>query len=543
MPNAIFPLAVPANEPVRSYAPGSAEKKSLKKRLDEMLSEPIEIPVIVGGREVRTGKTAQAVCPHDHGHVLATYHQAGAAEVAAAAEAAKKAWRDWSEAGWEDRASVLLRAADLLAGPWRDTLNAATMLNQSKNVFQAEIDSACELVDFWRFNPYFMRKLYEEQPWSSPAVWNRVEFRPLEGFVFAVSPFNFTSIAGNLPTAPALMGNTVLWKPASSSVYSGYWLMKLLQAAGVPDGVINFLPGRASQVGDPALAHPELAGIHFTGSTPVFQSMWKTVGDNVAKYRSYPRIVGETGGKNFVFAHPSANAEAVATALVRAAFEYQGQKCSAGSRGYIPRSLWPRVKEVVLDQVGRIDMGSPLDFRNFMAAVIDEPAFDRIMGYVEHAKAASEAEILAGGKGDKSKGYFVEPTVVLTTDPRFKLMQEEIFGPVLTLFVYEDTDLDATVELVDTTSPYALTGAIFAEDRLAIARLAAALRHAAGNFYVNDKPTGAVVGQQPFGGARASGTNDKAGSMLNLIRWVSQRTIKENFVPPTDFRYPHMDEK
>jgi 1-pyrroline-5-carboxylate dehydrogenase len=543
MSNAIFPLAAPANEPVRAYAPGSPEKKSLKKRLDEMLSEEIEIPLLIGGKEVRTGDTAKAVCPHDHKHVLATYHQAGAAEVAAAAAAAKAAWKEWSETSWDERASILLRAADLLAGPWRDTLNGATMLNQSKTVLQAEIDSACELIDFWRFNPYFMRTLYTDQPWSSPGVWNRVDYRPLEGFVFAVSPFNFTSIGGNLPTAPALMGNTVLWKPASTAVYSNYFIAKLLQAAGLPDGVVNFLPGKASKVGDPALAHADLAGIHFTGSTPVFQSMWKTIGDNIAAYRSYPRIVGETGGKNFVFAHPSADVESYVTALVRGSFEYQGQKCSAGSRAYVPKSLWPRVKERLLDQVKSIDMGSPLDFRNFMAAVIDEASFDRIMRYVEHARGSAEAEILAGGKGDKSEGYFIEPTVVQTTDPRFKLMREEIFGPVLTVFVYDDLELEKTLELVDTTSPYALTGAVFAEDRTAVERLSRALRHAAGNFYVNDKPTGAVVGQQPFGGARASGTNDKAGSMANLLRWTSQRAIKETFVPPKSYRYPHMEEK
>ncbi|MEA2601979.1 MAG: 1-pyrroline-5-carboxylate dehydrogenase [Acidobacteriota bacterium] len=543
MSNAIFPLAAPANEPVRAYAPGSPEKKSLKKRLDAMLSEEIEIPILIGGKEVRTGDTAKAVCPHDHKHVLATYHQAGAAEVEAAAKAAKTAWREWSETSWEDRAAVLLRAADLLAGPWRDTLNGATMLNQSKTVFQAEIDSACELIDFYRFNPYFMRHLYTDQPWSSPGTWNRVEYRSLEGFVFAVSPFNFTSIGGNLPTAPALMGNTVLWKPASTAVYSNYFIAKLLQAAGVPDGVINFLPGKASKVGDPVLAHPDLAGIHFTGSTPVFQSMWKTIGDNIATYRSYPRIVGETGGKNFVFAHPSADVETYVTALVRGSFEYQGQKCSAGSRAYVPKSLWPRVRELLVEQVSSIEMGSPLDFRNFMAAVIDEPSFNRIMGYIDHAKSSGEAEILTGGEGNKSDGYFISPTVVVTTDPRFKLMREEIFGPVLTLFVYDDLELEPTLELVDTTSPYALTGAIFAEDRQVIAHLTQALRHAAGNFYVNDKPTGAVVGQQPFGGARASGTNDKAGSMANLLRWTSQRSIKESFVPPKDYRYPYMDEK
>jgi 1-pyrroline-5-carboxylate dehydrogenase len=543
MSNAIFPLATPVNEPVRPYAPGSPEKKSLKKRLDEMLSEEIEIPILIGGKEVRTGEMAAAVCPHDHGHVLARYHQAGAAEVEAAAKAAKEAWRDWSETSWEERAAILLRAADLLAGPWRDTLNGSTMLNQSKTVFQAEIDSACEMIDFWRFNPYFMRTLYTDQPWSLPGTWNRVEYRPLEGFVFAVSPFNFTSIGGNLPTAPALMGNTVLWKPASTAVYSNYYIMKLLQAAGVPDGVINFLPGKASKVGDPVLAHPDMAGIHFTGSTPVFQSMWKTIGDNIANYRAYPRIVGETGGKNFVFAHPSADAAAYVTALVRGAFEYQGQKCSAASRAYVPRSLWDRVREELVDQIKGIDMGTPLDFRNFMAAVIDEHSFNRIMGYIEHARNSSEAEILTGGKGDKSEGYFIQPTVVVTTDPRFKLMREEIFGPVLTVYVYDDLEIEKTLELVDTTSPYALTGAIFAEDRKAVAHLTQALRHAAGNFYINDKPTGAVVGQQPFGGARASGTNDKAGSMANLLRWTSQRAIKETYVAPTDFRYPFMGEK
>ncbi len=543
MSNAIYPLAVRVNEPVRSYGPGSSEKKSLKKRLDEMLSEEIEIPLLIGGKEVRTGDTAKAVCPHDHKKVLATYHQAGAEQVAAAAEAAKTAWKEWSETSWEERASILMRAADLLAGPWRDTLNGATMLNQSKTVFQAEIDSACEMIDFWRFNPYYMRTIYTDQPWSSPGVWNRLEYRALEGFVFAVSPFNFTSIGGNLPTSPALMGNTVLWKPASTAVYSNYFIMKLLQAAGFPDGVINFLPGKASKVGDPVLAHADLAGIHFTGSTPVFQSMWKTIGDNIAIYRSYPRIVGETGGKNFVVAHPSADVEAYVTALVRGAFEYQGQKCSAASRAYVPKSLWPRVQEMLVDQIKTIDQGSPLDFRNFMAAVIDEPSFDRIMRYIDHARESSEAEILTGGKGDKSDGYFIEPTVVRTTDPRFKLIREEIFGPVLTVYIYDDLELEKTLELVDTASPYALTGAIFAEDRKAVEHLSKTLRNAAGNFYINDKPTGAVVGQQPFGGARASGTNDKAGSLVNLLRWTSLRAIKENFVPPKEYRYPHMEEK
>ncbi|HEY2739091.1 MAG TPA: L-glutamate gamma-semialdehyde dehydrogenase [Thermoanaerobaculia bacterium] len=543
MSNAIFPLAAPVNEPVRSYAAGSAEKKSLKKKLDATASTQIEIPLIIGGKEVRTGDTGTCVCPHDHGHVLATYHQAGAEHVAAAADAAKKAWHDWSELSWEDRAAVFLRAADLLAGPWRDAINAATMLNQSKTVFQAEIDSACELIDFWRFNPYFMRQLYSEQPISSPGMWNRVEYRPLEGFVFAVSPFNFTSIGGNLAGAPALLGNTVLWKPASTAVLSAYVIMQIFKEAGLPDGVINFLPGKASRVGDPVLDHPDFAGIHFTGSTPVFHQMWKTIGDNISKYRTYPRIVGETGGKNFVFAHPSADIESYVAALVRGSFEYQGQKCSAGSRAYIPKSLWPRVKERLVDEVNAIKMGTPVDFRNFVAAVIDEPSFNRIMGYIDHAKNSNEAEILAGGKGDKSKGYFVEPTVVETTNPHFKLMQEEIFGPVLTAYVYDDADIEAALGLVDTTSPYALTGAIFAEDRKIIDHLTRRLRHSSGNFYINDKPTGAVVGQQPFGGARASGTNDKAGSMANLLRWTSQRSIKENFVPPKDFRYPFLGEE
>jgi 1-pyrroline-5-carboxylate dehydrogenase len=540
MSNAISHVPVPVNEPVRSYAPGSAERASLKKRLGEMMGETIDIPIVIGGKEIRTGDTGKAVCPHDHGHVLATYHQAGAKEVELAAQGAKEAWHDWSEMDWEDRLSVFLRAADLLTGPWRDTVNGATMLNQSKTVFQAEIDAVCELADFWRFNAHFARSLYQEQPGSPAGVWNRVEYRALEGFVFAVSPFNFTSIGGNLPTAPAIMGCTALWKPASTAVFSNYQLLKVLEAAGLPPGVINFLPGKASKVGDPVLAHPDFAGIHFTGSTPVFQQMWKTIGENIPRYRSYPRIVGETGGKNFVFAHPSADPAALVTGLVRGSFEYQGQKCSAGSRAYVPRSLWPEVEKRLREMIGEVKMGTPLDFRNFVAAVIDENSFDRIAGYIDFARNSSDAEVLIGGKVDKSKGYFIEPTVVLTRDPRFKLMQEEIFGPVLTIFVYEDGDIEKTLELVDTTSPYALTGAIFAEDRRVIAKLARALRHAAGNFYINDKPTGAVVGQQPFGGARASGTNDKAGSMPNLLRWTSQRAIKENFVPPKDFRYPHM---
>jgi 1-pyrroline-5-carboxylate dehydrogenase len=506
-----------------------------------MLGEKVEIPLIIGGEEVRTGDLGQCICPHDHGHVLATYHQAGPREVEKAIAASRAAWREWSELSWESRAAVLLKAAELLAGPWRDTLNAATMLNQSKSPFQAEIDAACELIDFWRYNPWFMQRLFEDQPRSTRRHWNRVEYRALEGFVFAVTPFNFTSIAGNLPTAPALMGNTVLWKPASAAILSAFYIMKLLEAAGMPPGVINFLPGRGREVGDPVLASEHLAGVHFTGSTAVFQGMWKSIGSRIAGYHTYPRIVGETGGKDFVFAHRSAEPPALLTALVRGAFEYQGQKCSAASRAYIPRSLWDEVREGLVERVESLPMGPPTDFRSFLCAVIDEGAFDSIMGYVEEARRSSEMEILCGGVGDKTKGYFIRPTVVHSKSPRSRLMCEEIFGPVLTLFVYDDEELDEALELCNTSSPYGLTGAVFARDRSAIEKMTVALRHAAGNFYVNDKPTGAVVGQQPFGGSRASGTNDKAGSMLNLTRWTSQRTIKESFVPPLHHRYRHME--
>ena len=543
MANGIVSVPPPVNDPIRSYAPGSPEKSSLKARITEMLSQQIEIPLIIGGEEVRTGNTAKAVCPHDHKHVLGVYHKAGEAEVQMAVEAAAEAWKDWSEMPWEQRAAVMLKAAELLAGPWRDTLNAACMLNQSKTVFQAEIDSACELIDFWRFNPYFMRFIYEQQPQSAPGYWDYVEYRALEGFVFAVTPFNFASIAGNLPTAPALMGNTVLWKPASSAVFTGWHLMKLMEAAGFPPGVINFLPGSGSQVGNPVMASPHLTGIHFTGSTPVFQGMWKAIGDNIAGYHTYPRIVGETGGKDFVFAHESADHEALATALVRGAFEYQGQKCSAASRAYIPRSIWPQVKELLVGQVSEIKMGPPTDFRNFFNAVIDAGAFQTITSYIQYAKDSSEAEILCGGAFDDAEGYYIEPTVVETTNPRFKLMEEEIFGPVMTIYVYDENDLDGALDLCDTTSIYALTGAIFSDDRATAIKMANRLRNAAGNFYINDKPTGAVVGQQPFGGSRASGTNDKAGSYLNLVRWTSQRTIKETFVPPKHFGYPFMGEE
>jgi len=538
--NGLVRLPEPENEPVRSYRPGSPETERLQRKLREMLGERIEIPLVIGGEEVRTGQTFEAICPHDHGHVLATVHQAGAPEVERAVAAAGKAWREWSEMPWEARAAVFLKAAELLAGPRRDTVNAATMLNQSKTVFQAEIDSACELIDFWRFNPAYMEEIYRRQPRSTGGAWNRAEYRALEGFVFAVTPFNFTSIAGNLPTAPALMGNTVLWKPASTATLAAWQIVRVLEEAGLPPGVLNFVPGSGRQVGDPVLASPDLAGIHFTGSTAVFQGMWKTVGQNIASYRSYPRIVGETGGKDFVFAHPSADCTALAVALTRGAFEYQGQKCSAASRAYVPASLWPALREELVDRVESLAMGPPTDFSNFLCAVIDEDSFDNTMGIVEHARSESGFEIVCGGSGDKSEGYYVRPTVVRSEDPRSKLMSEEIFAPVLTVFVYDDGDLDGALELCDTTSPYGLTGAVFAQDRSAIVKMTAALRHAAGNFYVNDKPTGAVVSQQPFGGSRASGTNDKAGSASNLMRWVSQRSIKETLLPPRDHRYPHM---
>ncbi|MBI2358202.1 MAG: L-glutamate gamma-semialdehyde dehydrogenase [Deltaproteobacteria bacterium] len=543
MANGIMRIPAPINEPIHAYAPGAAERTALKHRLQQMLGEQVEIPVIIGGKTLYTGVTTSVVCPHDHGHVLAIAHQAGAAEVQQAVLAARAAWQTWSEMAWEARAAVFLKAAELLAGPWRDTLNAATMLNQSKTVFQAEIDSACELIDFWRFNPYYMWQMYAEQPSSMRGIWDYAEYRPLEGFIFAVTPFNFTSIAGNLPTAPALMGNTVLWKPASSALLPAYYLMQLLAEAGLPPGVINFLPGRGGQVGNPVLAYPEMAGVHFTGSTAVWQGMWQHIGANIAHYKSYPRIVGETGGKDFVFAHHSADLPSLVTGLVRGAFEFQGQKCSAASRAYIPRSLWPAVRGSLEQALSRIRMGSPLDFRNFMSAVIDGPAFDNIMSYIGYARGTDGFELVCGGHGDKSVGYFIEPTVIVSRDPVSTLMREEIFGPVLTVYVYEDTRLDEALHLCDTGSPYALTGSIFARDRAAIVTMSAALRHAAGNFYINDKPTGAVVGQQPFGGSRASGSNDKAGSILNLLRWTSQRTVKENFVPPTDFPYPHMGEE
>jgi 1-pyrroline-5-carboxylate dehydrogenase len=543
MANANVRIPAPRNEPVLSYAPGAPERAALEAKLADLSSRELEIPLVIGGREVRTGRIAEARVPHRHAQRLARWHQAGPAEVQAAIEAAAAARRAWAAMAPHDRAAIFLRAADLLAGPWRQTLNAATMLGQSKTPYQAEIDSACETIDFWRWNPHFMQQLLDDQPVSPPGQWNRLEYRPLEGFVLAVTPFNFTSIAANLPTAPALLGNTVVWKPASSAVYSAWHLLELLQAAGLPPGVINFVPGPGRAVGDPALASPDLAGLHFTGSTAVFQGMWRTVGENLSRYRGYPRIVGETGGKDFVFVHPSADVDAAAVALVRGAFEYQGQKCSAASRAYVPESLWPQLRDRLLSMTGELAVGEVEDFTNFMGAVIDRDAFERIRKYIGIARSSSQAKILAGGKCDDARGFFVQPTVIEVVNPRLPLMEEEIFGPVLCLYVYADIRLDEAVELCATTSPYGLTGAIFARDREAIADLTRRLTDAAGNFYVNDKPTGAVVGQQPFGGARASGTNDKAGSIANLYRWVSLRAIKETFDPPTRYEYPYMKER
>jgi len=543
MNNTLLNIKGIKNEPVKSYAPGSKERAELRNMLEKMHNEQIEIPLIIGGKEVYTGDTATVVEPHNHGHVLATYHKAGEKEILMAVEAAKKAREEWAALPWEERASIFLKAAELLSTTWRQTLNAATMLNQSKTPFQAEIDSACEIIDFWRFNVQFMSEIYAQQPLSPLGQLNRLDHRPLEGFIFAVSPFNFTSIAANLATAPALMGNTVLWKPASTAVFSGYYLMKLYQEAGVPDGVINFLPSSGAKIGNIVLPHPDLAGIHFTGSTNTFQSMWYTVGKNIKKYKAYPRIVGETGGKDFVFVHSSANVDAVVANLLRGAFEYQGQKCSAASRAYIPKSMWNEFRDKFEAQVKTIKMGDVMDFSNFMTAVIDRNAFDSITGYIKLAQESKDAEVIIGGGSDDSVGYFIEPTVILAKDPHFVTMEEEIFGPVLTIYVYDDDKYEETLHICNETSPYGLTGAVFATDRYAITKAEEILRWAAGNFYINDKPTGAVVGQQPFGGSRASGTNDKAGSMLNLLRWVTPRNIKETFVPVTDYCYPYMDQE
>ena len=543
MRNAVIQVPKPFNEPVLGYAPGSPEKKVLKDQLKKMLGEQPEIPLLIGGKEIKTGDLADCRCPHDHQHILARYHKAGAKEVELAAAEAQKAWKDWSEMDWVHRAAIFLRAGELLATKYRFILNGATMLGQSKTAHQAEIDSACELIDFYRINPYFMQEIYTQQSLSSAATWNYLEYRAMEGFIFAVTPFNFTAIAGNLPTSPAMMGNVVLWKPASSAVFSAYYLTKLWKEAGLPDGVINFIPGPGRYVGDPVLEKPGLAGVHFTGSTAVFHDIWKLIGNNIMKYKSYPRIVGETGGKDFIMVHPSADVDVTVTAMIRGAFEYQGQKCSAASRAYIPASLWPAVKARLVDEIKSIKMGDVQDFSNFMAAVIDKGAYQTIVEYIDYAKKSAEAKIVVGGGYDDKVGYFIEPTVVEVTNPRHKLMEEEIFGPVLTLYVYPDKDFAKTLELCDQTSTYALTGCVIATDRAAVIQAYDALRHSAGNFYINDKPTGAVVGQQPFGGGRASGTNDKAGSYLNLIRWTSVRAVKENLNPPRDYRYPFLMEK
>ena len=543
MSNAIFSLPESHNEPILPYAPGSRERALLKAELARQYALELEIPLIIGGQEVRTGRLDRVVCPHEHGHVLATFHEAGEAEVRQAIAAALAAKQAWEATPWEDRAAIFHKMASLISTKYRYILNAATMLGQSKSAFQAEIDSTCETADFFRYNAKFMEDIYRHQPISDPHVWNRVHYRALEGFVFAVTPFNFTAIGANLATAPAIMGNTVVWKPASTSVLSNYYLMQLFKEAGLPDGVINFVPGPGPLIGKIVLEDPSFAGLHFTGSTGVFNSMWKTISGNLERYRSYPRIVGETGGKDFVFMHASGDVNETAAAIVRAGFEYQGQKCSACSRVYAPASRWPELETRLKELLGQIRMGDVRDFRNFFNAVIDEKAFDNTMRYLELVKASPEAEVLWGGSGDKSVGYFIEPTLIRTTNPKFVTMHEEIFAPVVTLYVYEDDRLEETLKLLDETSPYALTGAIFARDRYVINQLTGALANAAGNFYINDKPTGAVVGHQPFGGARASGTNDKAGSFLNLIRWTSPRTIKESFTPPTDLAFPFLAEE
>lgn len=541
MSNAFFHVPVAKNEPVKAYAPGSAERASLLAKYHEMYNQnPIDVPMYIGGEEVRTSNKKSLTSPHDHQKVLGHFNIGDATHVENAINAALAAKKSWANLPWEDRAAIFLKAADLLAGPFRDKMNAATMLAQSKNVFQAEIDAACELIDFFRFNVQYMTQIYKEQPESLPGMWNRLEYRPLEGFVFAITPFNFTSIAANLCAAPAMMGNVVVWKPAESQVYSAQVIMELFKAAGVPDGVINMVTVEGPVAGDIVFRHKDFAGLHFTGSTAVFKHLWKEIGANLDKYRTYPRIVGETGGKDFIIAHKSAMPAEVATAMSRGAFEFQGQKCSAASRAYIPSNIWSEVKKIYVEQVNSFKIGTPEDTTNFVNAVIDERAFDKISGFIDYCKSQSDAEIITGGNYDKSKGYFIEPTTVVTTNPKFRTMCEEIFGPVLTIFVYDADKFEETLELLDETSEYALTGSILSQDRYAINLATKKLEHAAGNFYINDKPTGAVVGQQPFGGARGSGTNDKAGAMMNLLRWTSARTIKETFVPPTDYKYPFL---
>ncbi len=538
-----FKVKKPKNEKVYNYMPGSKERKELKSKLLQLKEQVIEIPLIIGGEEVKTGNIRECVMPHNHDHVLARYHIAGKKELEMAVEASLQAKKEWSNMAWEHRAAIFLKAAELISGSWRSTMNAATMLGQSKTAYQAEIDSACELIDFLRFNTYFAEEIYKEQPISKADVWNRIEYRPLEGFVLAITPFNFTAIGGNLPTAPAILGNVVNWKPSNTAVYSNYYFMKILERAGLPDGVINFLPSRGSDISNVIIPNKWLSGIHFTGSTEVFEILWNKVSDNISNYKNYPRIVGETGGKDFIFAHNSADIDSLTTAIIRGAFEYQGQKCSAASRVYIPKTIWKNLKSKMLDQIQGIKVGDVEDFTNFMGAVIDKNAFNKIKDCIQYAKESSDAEIIYGGKCDDSIGYFIHPTVIVTNNPNFKTMEEEIFGPVVTIYVYEDDKFEETLKICDQTSPYGLTGAIFAKDRNVVAYIEEKLYYSAGNLYINDKPTGAVVGQQPFGGARKSGTNDKAGSKLNLFRWVNPRTIKETFNPSKRYLYDYMKEK
>jgi 1-pyrroline-5-carboxylate dehydrogenase len=542
MNNATFNLERPVNEPAFNYAPGCKERKALNAELDRLSAEVQDIPLIIGGKEIRTGNMGKVVMPHDHEHVLANYHMVGEKEANKAINSALKAHKDWAEFPWVDRVSITLKIAELISKKYRFLINAATMLGQGKNAYQAEIDAACETIDFLKFNAFFISEIYKEQPHSQTGIINRIEYRPLEGFVFSVSPFNFTAIASNLNMAPVLMGNTVIWKPSNTALLSNYFLMKIYQEAGVPDGVINFLPGSGSLTGKTAFSHRDFAGIHFTGSTNTFNGILKSVTENIISHKSYPRMVGETGGKDFIFVHPSSDSQEVAVAIVRGAFEYQGQKCSAASRGYIPESLWNDIKTRMGEMISQITVGDVRVFSHFMNAVIDENSFDNIMSYIDYAKKSDKAEIIFGGTGDKSKGYFVQPTIIVTTDPHFKTMEEEIFGPVMTIYVYKDKDFDETLHICDQTSPYALTGSVFSRDRDALNHACRVLRYAAGNIYFNDKPTGAVVGQQPFGGARGSGTNDKSGSYLNLLRWTNPRTIKETLIPPTEFTYPFMKE-
>lgn len=542
MGKGVFQVPQAVNEPILSYAPGTPEREEVLNAYKALYESEVEVPLYIGSEEIKTGDTARMSPPHDHQHHLGVYHKATKEHVQKAIASALEAREKWANLAWEQRAAVFLKAAELIAGPYRYKINAATMIGQSKNIFQAEIDSACELVDFLRFNVEYMTRIYEEQPESTSGAWNRLEYRPLEGFVYAISPFNFTAIAGNLPSSAALMGNVAIWKPSDSQVYSAQVIMEVFKEAGVPDGVINMVMGDPQMITDTLLESPDFAGVHFTGSTTVFKNIWQQIGNNIHKYKSYPRIVGETGGKDFIIAHPSANPKQVATGISRGAFEFQGQKCSAASRAYLPKSLWTEIKEYIIEDVNSFKMGSPEDMSNFITAVIHEASFDKLAGYIDRAKEDKNAEIVVGGNYDKSKGYFVEPTVILTDDPKYSTMCTELFGPVITIYLYDDDQWDETLSLIDTSTEYALTGAVFSQDRYAATHATQALQNAAGNFYINDKPTGAVVGQQPFGGARGSGTNDKAGSILNLYRWVSPRVIKETFVTPVDYRYPFMGE-